>query len=28
VQSSVLRAEAAAVLAHYRDNGGAIYNAD
>ncbi len=28
VQSSVLRAEAASVLARYRDNGGAIYNAD
>jgi len=27
VQCSVLRAEAAAVLAHYKDNGGAIYNA-
>lgn len=28
VQTSVLRAEAAAVLAHYRDSGGAIYNAN
>ncbi len=28
VQCSVLRAEAAAVLAHYRDQGGPIYNAD
>ena len=28
VQCSVLRAEAAAVLTHYRDKGGAIYNAD
>ena len=28
VQCSVLRAEAAAVLEHYSDNGGAIYNAD
>ena len=27
VQSSVLRADAAAVLARYRDTGGAIYNA-
>ncbi len=28
VQCSVLKAEAAAVLAHYGENGGAIYNAD
>jgi len=28
VQCSVLRAEAAAVLARYKDNGGAIYNAN
>ena len=28
VQCSVLRSEAASVLAHYKDNGGAIYNAD
>lgn len=28
VQSRVLRLEAAAVLAHYRDSGGAIYNAN
>ena len=28
VQCSVLRSEAAAVLADYKDNGGAIYNAD
>lgn len=28
VQCSVLRAEAAAVLQHYRDTGGAIYNTD
>jgi tRNA(Arg) A34 adenosine deaminase TadA len=28
VQCSVLRSEAAAVLAGYKDNGGAIYNAD
>jgi tRNA(Arg) A34 adenosine deaminase TadA len=28
VQSGVLRAEAASVLAHYRDNGGVIYNVD
>jgi tRNA(Arg) A34 adenosine deaminase TadA len=27
VQTGVLKAEAAAVLAHYRDSGGAIYNA-
>ena len=27
VQCSVLRSEAASVLAHYKDNGGAIYNA-
>jgi len=27
VQTGVLKAEAAAVLAHYRDTGGAIYNA-
>jgi len=28
VQCSVLRSEAASVLAHYKDNGGPIYNAD
>ena len=28
VQCSVLRAEAASVLADYKDSGGAIYNAD